>query len=177
MIFAWLNKRDWKRPGPIVTMAVQNAHSLANLGHETHLFVGAGEVASNIEDDLREFYGLEPVKALQVHRFERWRIGHSRLALPIYLRTSRAIRQLAQRGPIAVITRDATFLPLLARLRRRLKVRSNITVDLDDVLGQQVPHCLRWIRWHVRAEHVVEAPILPDYDDKVTDRRARIDNS
>jgi hypothetical protein len=62
-------------------------------------------------------------------------------------------------------------------LRRRLKVRSNITVDLDDVLGQQVPHCLRWIRWYVRAEHVVEAPILPDYNDKVTDRRARIGNS
>ena len=50
-------------------------------------------------------------------------------------------------------------------LRRRVKVRSNITVDLDDVLGQQVPHCLRWIRWHVRAEYIVEAPILPDYND------------
>ena len=62
-------------------------------------------------------------------------------------------------------------------LRRRLKVRSNITVDLDDVLGQQVPHCLRWIRWHVRAEYIVEAPILPDYNDKVTDWRARIGNS
>jgi hypothetical protein len=59
-------------------------------------------------------------------------------------------------------------------LRRRLKVRSNITVDLDDVLGQQVPHCLRWTRWHVRAEYIVEAPILPDYNDEVTDWRARI---
>lgn len=124
MILAWLNKRDWKRPGPIVTMAVQNAHALAKLGHETHLFVGAGEVASGIENDLRGFYGLEPVEALQVHRFERWRIGRSRLAWPIYLRTSRAIRQLAERGPVAVITRDATFLPLLARLRRRFKVRA-----------------------------------------------------
>jgi glycosyltransferase involved in cell wall biosynthesis len=123
VIFAWLNKRDWKRPGPIVTMAVQNAHALATLGHETHLFVGASEGRSNVEDDLRGFYGLEPVETLQVHRFERWSIGHSRLALPIFLRTSRAIRQLAQRGPVAVITRDATFLPLLARLRRRFKVR------------------------------------------------------
>jgi hypothetical protein len=59
-------------------------------------------------------------------------------------------------------------------LRRRLKVRSNITVDLDDVLGQQVPHCLPWIRWHVRAEYIVEAPILPDYNDEVADWRARI---
>jgi glycosyltransferase involved in cell wall biosynthesis len=124
VIFAWLNKRDWKRPGPIVTMAVQNAHALAKQGHETHLFVGAGEVASDIEHDLREFYGLEPIDTLRVHRFERWRIGHSRLALPIYLRTSRAIRQLAQRGAVAVVTRDATFLPLLAQLRRRLKVRA-----------------------------------------------------
>ena len=125
MIFAWLNKRDWKRPGPIVTMAVQNAHALAELGHETHLFVGASEPASNVEnDDLREFYGLEPLKELQVHRFERWKIGHSRLALPIYLRTSRAIAELARRDLVAVITRDATFLPLLARLRRRFKVRA-----------------------------------------------------
>jgi hypothetical protein len=66
VIFAWLNKRDWKYPGPIATMAVQNEHALANPGHETHLFVGAGEVASNIEDDLREFYRLEPVEKLQV---------------------------------------------------------------------------------------------------------------
>jgi len=123
VIFAWLNKRDWKRPGPIVTMAVQNAHSLATLGHETHLFVGAGEVASHVEDDLRKFYGLEPVANLQVHRMERWKVGHSRLALPIFLHASRAIGQLARRGPVAVITRDATFLPILARLRRRFKVR------------------------------------------------------
>jgi len=59
-------------------------------------------------------------------------------------------------------------------LRRRFKVRSNITVDLDDILGQQVPHCLCWIRWHVRAEYIVEAPIFSDYDYKVTDRRAWI---
>ncbi len=61
-------------------------------------------------------------------------------------------------------------------LRRRLKVRSNITVDLDDVLGQQVPHCLPLIRWQVRAEYIVEAPILPDYNDNVADWRARVAN-
>ncbi len=123
MIFAWLNKRDWKRPGPIVTMAVQNAHALASLGHETHLFVGAAESASNTENDLREFYGLEPVQALHVQRFKRWKVGRSRLALPIFLRTFRAIRRLARRGPVMVITRDATFLPLLARLRHSCDVR------------------------------------------------------
>src|SRR5438874_5878151 len=60
-------------------------------------------------------------------------------------------------------------------LRRRVKVRSNITVDLDDVLGQQVPYCLgAW--WHVSTEHVIEATILPDYHDKVADWRACIAN-
>jgi glycosyltransferase involved in cell wall biosynthesis len=123
MIFAWLNKREWKNPGPIVNMAVQNAHALASLGHETHLFLSAGDAGSTVEEDLRDFYGLDPVDALHIHRFERWKIGRSKFALTVFVRAYRAIQQLAKRDQVAVVTRDPTFLPLLAQLRRRLSIK------------------------------------------------------
>jgi len=123
MIFAWLNKRAWKHPGPIVNMAVENAHALASLGYETHLFLSASDPASNAEEDLREFYGLDPAETLHIQRFQRWKIGRSKLALAVFLRAYRAIQQLARRDEVAVVTRDATFLPLLALLKRRLPVK------------------------------------------------------
>ena len=122
MIFAWLNKREWKNPGPIVNMAVQNAHALASLGYETHLFLSAGDAASDANEDLREFYGVDPVESLHIHRFERWKIGRSKLAFTVFLRAYRAIERLAAREQVAIVTRDATFLPLLASLGRRLPV-------------------------------------------------------
>ncbi|MFN2542096.1 MAG: glycosyltransferase family 4 protein [Chthoniobacterales bacterium] len=123
MIVAWLNKREWKNPGPIVNMAVQHAHALASLGHETHLFLSAAEADSDLALDLRDFYGLDPLDALHVHRFERWKIGQSKLAITVFLRAYRAIQKLAQRDELAVVTRDASFLPLLAWLRRRLSIK------------------------------------------------------
>jgi glycosyltransferase involved in cell wall biosynthesis len=123
MIFAWLNKREWKHPGPIVNMAVQNAHALASLGYETHLLLSAADADSNAEEDLRAFYGLDPVDTLHVHRFERWQIGRSKLAAAVFLRAYRAIQELARRDQVAVVTRDATFLPLLASLRWRLSIK------------------------------------------------------
>jgi glycosyltransferase involved in cell wall biosynthesis len=123
MIFAWLNKREWKNPGPIANMAVQNAHALASLGCETHLFLSAGDPDSNVAEDLRDFYGLDPLDGLHVHRFERWKIGQSKLAITVFLRAYRAIQELARRNKVAVVTRDATFLPLLAWLRQRLSIK------------------------------------------------------
>ena len=123
MIFAWLNKREWKHPGPIVNMAVHNAHALASAGYETHLFLSAAESDSSIAEDLRDFYGLDVVNALHIHRLERWKIGQSKLALTVFLRAYGAIQELAGRDEVAVVTRDATFLPLLASLRRRLSIK------------------------------------------------------
>jgi hypothetical protein len=37
VIFVWVNKREWRHPGPIVNIAVRNAHCLTSLGFETHL--------------------------------------------------------------------------------------------------------------------------------------------
>jgi len=123
MIFAWLNKREWKHPGPIVNMAVHNAHALAGLGYETHLFLSAGDADSDDKEELREFYGLDPIEELQIHRLERWTIGRSKLAMAVFLGAFRAIGELARRDQVVVVTRDATFLPLLAWLRRRLPIK------------------------------------------------------
>src|SRR4051794_33631725 len=123
MIFAWLNKRPWKNPGPIVNMGVHNAHALASLGFETHLFVSAAGDASDVEEDLREFYGLEPLETLRVHRVPRWRVGGSNLSVPVFLHAYRAIKELARRDEVSVVIRDATFLPLLARLGRNPKIK------------------------------------------------------
>jgi glycosyltransferase involved in cell wall biosynthesis len=123
MIFAWLNKREWKNPGPIVNMAVHNAHALGSLGYETHLFLSASDAPSDIDEDLHAFYGLDPVETLHVCPFGRWKIGRSKLALSVFLRAYRAIQELARHDEVAVVTRDATFLPLLASLRRRLSIK------------------------------------------------------
>jgi glycosyltransferase involved in cell wall biosynthesis len=117
MIFVWLNKRPWKHPGPIVNMAVRNAHSLAALGHETHLCVSAGkDVVANVKTDLRGFYGVNPLPTLHVHRISRWRIGTSELSMSAFFSAFRRARRLAKRDRTVVVTREATFLPLLAWL-------------------------------------------------------------
>lgn len=118
MIFLYVCKRDWRHPGPIVNFVTQNAHSVAEAGVETHLVLGRGE-PSDTAADLSDFYGLAPAPKLQVHRVERRRtFGRSTSSLPIFFRAWRLARELARRGPLFVITREAAFLPYLAWLRR-----------------------------------------------------------
>lgn len=116
MIFVWLNKRAWRHPGPIVNMAVHNAHSLAALGRETHLCVSAGETETDTAADLKNFYGVAPNPSLHVHRMSRWQLGASRLSVAVFLKTIRLAKALARRDRVAVITREASFLPWLAWL-------------------------------------------------------------
>jgi glycosyltransferase involved in cell wall biosynthesis len=118
MIFLYVCKRDWKHPGPIVNFVTHNAHSVAARGYETHLVLGRGE-PSDTEADLTDFYGLPPLENLHVRRVERRRmIGKSTSSLPVFIRACRVARALARRDRVAIITREAAFLPYLAVLRR-----------------------------------------------------------
>lgn len=122
MIFLYVCKRDWRHPGPIVNFVTHNAHSVAALGHETHLVVGRG-AESDTETDLADFYGLPPAPTLRVHRIERRRtVGGSTSSLPIFLGAWRLACSLAKRDQVTVITREVTFLPYLALLRRQRKI-------------------------------------------------------
>lgn len=118
MIFLYVCKRDWRHPGPIVNFVTHNAHSVAEAGVETHLVLGRG-AESDPAADLREFYGLAPVETLHLHRVERRRlIGGSTSSLPIFFFAWRLARELARRDRVAIVTREAAFLPYLALLRR-----------------------------------------------------------
>lgn len=118
MIVLFVNKHAWKRSGPIVNVLVRNAYSFASIGLETHLCLENDAGASDIASDLRQHYGVAPSPLLHVHRIDRWSLGGSRLSVPIFLRAARLARELAERDRVAVITRETSFLPYLARLVR-----------------------------------------------------------
>ncbi len=149
MIVVWVNKRDWRTPGPIVNVAVRNAASFAGLGVETHLCIGAGE-PSDTGADLREFYGIEPPPTLYIHRIPRLRVGRSTYSLPVFRNGVRLVRSLARRDEVAVFTRESGFLRSLPGLRRRLPVRGfyelhDLYADLSWVERKKSRHIREWL--------------------------------
>lgn len=117
MIFVFVNKRSWKTAGPIINMVTHNAASLAGLGYETHLCVGAGD-PSDTEQDLAQFYGLESRENFKIHRIQPYQVLGSSLRLSVFIRSYKLIQSLAKQDRVVVITRDSSFLPLLASLCR-----------------------------------------------------------
>lgn len=124
MTIVWVNKRDWKHPGPIVNMSVHNAHSFAMAGLPSHLCLGAGSGQADVPADLRDFYGLDPLPSFHVHRIprEKGRLGGSASA-SIYRQAARKIRELARHDDVAVFTRECGFLARLAWLCRSPRIR------------------------------------------------------
>ena len=82
MIFICVNKRNWKHPGPVLNVGVHAAESLAAIGCETHLCVGAGEpepkavsanvtrsaIDTTIKPAIRRALRLAAARALDVRR-------------------------------------------------------------------------------------------------------------
>jgi hypothetical protein len=94
----WINKRNWKHPGPIVNMSVHNAYSFASIGLDSHLCLGADDAPSDTNLDLRDFYALEPISNFKVHRVPRKRglLGGSASA-SVYSAAVKLIRELAKK--------------------------------------------------------------------------------
>ena len=167
MTFLWVNKRDWRHPGPIVNVGVRNAASLAMRGQETHLVLGAG-APSDTAEDLARFYGVSPMAGLHVHRVPRRRlfgVAGVESSVPIFRHAVRLARTLARRGPVAVLTREAAFLPYLAVLRRFTpNVRGfyeahDFYADLSWRAGDGRP-----LRWGDRRQGFLERCSLPRLD-------------
>lgn len=118
MIVVWVNKRDWKTPGPIVNMAVHNAESFSALGYETHLVVGQG-APSDTASDLDAFYGIAPQPGFKVHRVPRYRIGRATYSISVFFYAYRLIQNLSRRDRVAVFTRESGFLLFLSRLCKK----------------------------------------------------------
>jgi glycosyltransferase involved in cell wall biosynthesis len=140
MIFLWVNKRDWRHPGPIVNVGLRNAYHLAKAGFETHLCLGAGP-SSDTNDDLETFYRLNPSPRLHIHRIARKGLVDFRLnryeattSRRIFSRGSQLVKQKLneQSGPIVILTREASILPRLAWLRRRYGNRIRAFYEAHD---------------------------------------------
>jgi glycosyltransferase involved in cell wall biosynthesis len=113
----WVLKRNWKHPGPIVNVALRNAHSFARAGAETHLCLGAGE-PSDTDSEIATFYGLPPHTRLRIHRVRRWPVFGGDSSISIFLHAVRLARAwLATGEEVIVLTRETAFLPYLAMLR------------------------------------------------------------
>lgn len=123
MTIVWINKRNWMHPGPIVNVGVRNAHSFADIGLASHLFLGEGTTGGSTADDLRNFYALEPLPNFTVHRVPRRRGLVGSESASVRRAGARLVRELAARDDVAVFTRDAGFLPRLAWMCRGKRVR------------------------------------------------------
>lgn len=121
MKFLWIVKRDWRHPGPIVHVALRNAHALALQGQETHFVLGAGAV-SDTARDLAEHYGLESPVALHIHRIPRQGVFASRPILKYALELVKNLRRKDEQR-LTIITRETTYLPALVALLRDRKIR------------------------------------------------------
>lgn len=161
MIIVWVNKRNWKNPGPIVNVAVHNAHSFASIGLEAHFVVGQGKPSDTVED-LRAFYGLEPASNFHIHRVPReenkWL---SSASASVFREARKLIETLAIQDNVAVFTRESGFLPTLWRLKRNPRIRAYY--ELHDFYAD-----FSWrdnkFRLKDRREQVFEHLFLPRID-------------
>lgn len=123
MIILWVNRREWCLPGPIINMTVHNAWSFAANGLESRLCLAAG-ADSSTEIDLQQFYGLQPLSNFHIKRYKHTQmlpgVGGK---MGIYAQSALLARNLAQREPVAVFSRDSSFLPWMALLQQNSRIR------------------------------------------------------
>jgi glycosyltransferase involved in cell wall biosynthesis len=157
MNVVWVNKRKWRSSGPIVNIAIHNAHSFASIGLEADLFMASGGSPSP-EDDLEEFYSLARLPNLHVHAVERGKSWGMNESAPIYREARKHILKLAETTQVAVFTRESGFLWELMKLSRHPNIRG--FYELHDLYAD-----LSWrsppIRFSARREKWLERLLLP----------------
>ena len=123
MTIVWINKRNWKHPGPIVNVSVHNAHSFASIGRPSHICLGAGDAQTVTNDDFRDFYALQPLPYFSVHRVARRGGIFGSESASVYKAGRQLVAQLAEKDDVAVFTRESGLLPRLAWMCRGTRVR------------------------------------------------------
>lgn len=148
MIVLWVNRREWRLPGPIINMTVHNAWSFAANGLESRLCLAAG-ADSSTDEDLRQFYDLPPLPGFHIKRYK-----HTTLLpgmggkMGVYSQTAMLARKLAQRDKVAVFTRDSSFLPWMRLLQGDPRIRCFYELhDLySDLTWRQEPDLVKYQR-------------------------------
>jgi glycosyltransferase involved in cell wall biosynthesis len=148
MIIVWVNKRNWKHPGPIVNMSVHNAHSFASIGLESHLCLGES-APSDTAVDLQTFYGLAPLPNFNVHRIAKKRRLFGGDSGSVYRAARKLICELAKKDDVAVFTRECGFLVPLAWMCRKPRIRG--FYELHDLFAD-----LSWRQYKPRGKELRE---------------------
>jgi glycosyltransferase involved in cell wall biosynthesis len=109
----WINKGEWRKPGPIVYMGLLNALSFAENGLATDFYLGAG-LESDTNQDLVDFYSLEANELLAIHRCKDQRRGQRR----VYKDAIDQIVSYCKKGDeVLALTRELGALRLLLKLK------------------------------------------------------------
>lgn len=111
----WINKSNWRKPGPIVYMGLLNAMAFAEHEIPTDYFVQYGD-ESDTEQDLHEFYGVIPSPFLQIHRIRETGSG----GRDVYKQAISTINTYLKNGDeVIALTRELGVLPKLLRIRKK----------------------------------------------------------
>lgn len=132
MKIVWVNRSEWKKPGPIVYIGLLNALSFAELGYETHFFVSEGPSSTTL-DDLVDFYGTPPCEQLHIHRVPK---GGKISEIPgrkIYRQAIAFTRKELLAGEtILFLTRELGLTGLMAQLQRRFSTSLRTIYEAHD---------------------------------------------
>ncbi len=155
MHVVWINKSEWKKPGPIVYMGLLNALAFAQIGIASDYFVAAGS-HSDTNDDLHNFYGVEPHPLLRIHRIT------STQRRAVYAGAIAHVTHLCERNtPVLVCTRELGCLPALLQLKKRFAHLRVLHETHDFYLN--VRHLER-VDWSARRRQWAERLLLPRLD-------------
>lgn len=111
----WINKSNWRKPGPIVYMGLLNAMAFAEHGIPTDYFVGYGD-ESDTDRDLQEFYGVAPSPFLRIHRIKEMKSG----SRDVYKKAIMQINEYRTKGDgVIALTRELGALSRLLKLKRQ----------------------------------------------------------
>lgn len=111
----WINKSNWRKPGPIVYMGLLNALAFAENGLVTDFFVGSDK-DSDTETDLAGFYGLQAHQCLNIHRIrdaEGWQRSVYKAAI------AKIAIYCEQGDEVLALTRELGVLGSLLKLRKK----------------------------------------------------------
>lgn len=122
MKIIWANRSEWKKPGPIVYIGLLNAHSFAasDPNCESHFFVSAGSASTETEADLRDFYGIDDLPNLHIHRTQKGGKLVESFGRRVYRQAlTLAKQQLAAGEQVIFLTRELGVTAMLARLQKK----------------------------------------------------------
>lgn len=119
MRVVWVNRSEWRKPGPIVYIGLLNARAFALAGNEVDYFCSAGD-QSDTESDIFDFYGLDSVDGLKVRRIERGSKLAENFGRQVYREAlAQTVRLLKGGEQVTLLTRELGLTLQLARLQKK----------------------------------------------------------